>query len=375
VHIGVVTTSYPRTSDDPSGQFVAGLNGYLRRSGHTVETLAAGATAPSDEAESVLRVPSSLFYGGGAPDALCRGPTAWLEALRFSTRLGRLLAWREAHFDALVSHWLVPCGLLASLLAPKKPHVAIAHSSDVHLLRRLDLEVLARYVASRARLVYTAPSLRIPGAAGVVTPMGIDTAHFHADPAERLAVRARHGATRPTVLFLGRLVPVKGVAVLLEAVARQPSLDLWIAGDGPLRPSLQAAAAPLSPRVRFFGSVGKELRRELLLGCDALAVPSLLLPDGRTEGAPQVVLEGLSAGCSVVVSAAGGMPELIGDAGRVVPPADAAALGAALLAAVQPEPRRQERARQVASGYDWTVLGPRIVPWARPEAPISPRES
>lgn len=370
MRIGVVTTSYPRSPDDSSGQFVQGLSRYLRRCGHTVETLAAGVQTKLDQAESVLRVPSSLFYDGGAPDALQRGPAAWLEALRFSTRLGRLLAECESRFDAMISHWLVPCGLLTSLLAPKQPHVAIAHSSDVHLLRRLDLELFARFIASRARLIYTAPSLRIPGAPGVVVPMGIDTAQFRIDDTERTAARTRLLATGPTVLFLGRLVPVKGVEVLLDAVARQPALSLWIAGDGPLRPSLEAAASSLGARVRFFGSVGPALRRELLAACDALAVPSLFLPDGRTEGAPQVVLEGLAAGCSVVVSTAGGMPDLVADAGAVVKAGDAAALAAALGHAVQPDSRRRERALGIAQRFDWSVIGPRLFVGTA----ISPRE-
>jgi glycosyltransferase involved in cell wall biosynthesis len=232
VRIGVVTTSYPRYAGDPAGHFVAGLNRWLTARGHTIEVLAAGealaagegqearATAGPGPGIAVHRVPSPLFYRGGAPDALVAGPGAVLEAARFSVRLGQLLGERQRGYDALISHWLVPCGVLAATLGGGRPQVAIAHSSDIHLLRRLGLEAAARFVARRARLVYTTASLRVPGAPGVVVPMGIDTAEFRATSTDRAAARQRLGWAGPTVLFLGRLVPVKGVAVLLEALSR-----------------------------------------------------------------------------------------------------------------------------------------------------------
>jgi glycosyltransferase involved in cell wall biosynthesis len=316
----------------------------------------------------VLRFPSSLFYRGGAPDALGSGRTAFLEALRFSGTLGRALRARHSGYDALLSHWLVPCGALTAALVGGRPHVAIAHSSDIHLLRRLRLESLARYVAARSRLVYTSASLRIPGALGVVVPMGIDVAAFRATAEQRALAQERWAVDSKTVLFLGRLVPVKGVSVLLQALAKLPSYKLWIAGEGPLAGALQAEAAALGTRVRFLGEVDAARRRELLWACDVLAVPSLTLPDGRTEGAPQVVLEGLAAGCAVVASAVGGIGELLGDAGWLLPPGNAEALATALREAgddqgPEPAPRAKMRTRALlrAHRFDWSVVAPQIL--------------
>lgn len=372
MRIGVLTTSYPRYLGDPAGHFVAGLNRYLVGRGHTVEVLAASepsgvAAEPAEPGVRVLRIPSSLFYQGGAPDALAAaGPQVALEAARFSGRLSQLLRKRRADYDALISHWVVPCGMVAAALGGDRPHVAIAHSSDIHLLRRLGLASAVRYVSSRARLVYTTSSLRVPGAPGVVVPMGIDAASFRGTADERAAARQRLGATGPVVLSLGRLVAVKGVGILLAALMQKPGLGLWIAGDGPLRGELEAAARSLGPRVRFFGEVapGGALRRDLLLGCDALALPSLILPDGRTDGAPQVVLEGLASGCAVVASSVGGVPELLGDAGWLVPPGSVEALVQALGEAVQPGRQREERVARAmtrAAGYDWAAVAPRIL--------------
>jgi len=379
VHIGVVTTSYPRHAGDSAGRFVWGLNRYLLSAGHTVEVLAADDLGGRAEVQGpgspvpVLRIPSPLFYGGGAPDKLFRHrslatvPTAALESLRFSARLGRLFFARQAGYDAVISHWLVPCGLLAAALLPgppSKPHVAIAHSSDIHLLRACGLASVAHYVSRRARLVYTSASLRIFGAPGVVAPMGIDVAEFCASAFDRAAARQRLAVTGPTVLFLGRLVPVKGVEVLLSAVAALPGLTLWIAGDGPLRQALaaQAAALGIASRVRFWGAVAPAARRELLLACDCLVVPSLVLPDGRTEGAPQVILEGLAVGCAVLASAVGGIPELLGDAGTLVPPGRPQELSQALAAAMLDTSQAAVLLRRAhARRYDWSAVAPRIL--------------
>lgn len=382
MRIGVLTTSYPRWPGDSAGQFVAALNRSLVDAGHQVEVLAAGpapepvpaevaqGVSPQDSgpgmtedpALRVRRVSSSLFYAGGAPDALARGGGTWREAARFSMHFSGEFLALQRRYDGFVSHWLVPCGVLAALAAGNRPHVAVAHSSDVHLLRQWRGQGLVRWLARRARLVYTASSLTVPGAQGHVVPMGVDCAQFAASPEQRRAARAELGVQRPTILFLGRLVPVKGVDVLLRALAGLPDATLWIAGDGPLRSALQAQARGLGHRVQFLGPIAGAERRRRLLACDVLALPSIVLPDGRTEGAPQVVLEGLAAGSRVVASRVGGVADLLGDAGWCVPPGDVSACIAALRAALAccDEPQRQRAVAQ-AQRFDWSLIAPRII--------------
>ena len=361
---------------------MAALNRRLAAAGHQIDVLAAGEdprlaemtpgavpsarerglAETSEPGGTVVRVPSSLFYAGGAPDALTQGPAMWLEAARFSARLGaRFLAWQR-RCDAFISHWLLPCGLLAAGFAGRRPHVAVAHSSDIHLLRRMHGQAIVRWIARRARLVYTAASLVVPGAAGHVVPMGIDCAEFAGDLGERQAIRAALAVQRPTILFLGRLVPVKGVSVLLQALAAVPAAVLWIAGDGPLRAALQAQAGSLADRVQFLGAIAGAERRRRLLACDVLALPSVELADGRSEGAPQVVLEGLAAGAQVVASRVGGVATLLGDAGWCVPPGDVPAWIAALRAALAAsDTSRRRRAQAQAQRFDWSTVAPQIV--------------
>lgn len=380
MRIGVLTTSYPREADDPAGHFVRGLCLYLADRGHRVEIVAAGegsstgavSSGPMDGPLRVRRVPSPLFYRGGAPDALAagRGPRVFAEAAGFSGRL-LLECQRELRTcDALLSHWLVPCGVAAALCAAGRPHVAVAHSSDVHLLRRLGLTAVVRWLSRRARLVYTSESLRIPGAAGEVVPMGLDTASYAAAEPERLAARAALALRKKTILVLARLVPVKGLDVLLAALGRLigqgADVELLIAGAGPLRSELETLTrdAGLGAAVRFLGEVRGAQKRRLLIGCDVLALPSRRLADGRTESAPTVLLEALASGCPVVASDVGGARELLGDAGTLVPPEDPGALAAALRAILEDPDRAallRRRGPVRARGFDWSRVAPRLL--------------
>jgi glycosyltransferase involved in cell wall biosynthesis len=116
-------------------------------------------------------------------------------------------------------------------------------------------------------------------------------------------------------LYLGRLVPEKGVGVLLEAW-RQVDAALLIAGGGDLRPELERMAGP---RVSFLGSVPGERALELLLRCRAM-----ILPSTWSEGAPRSIPEAYAAGVPVIASRIGSLPEFVEDgvSGRLVPPED-----------------------------------------------------
>jgi glycosyltransferase involved in cell wall biosynthesis len=144
----------------------------------------------------------------------------------------------------------------------------------------------------------------------------------------------------PRLLCLGRLIPIKGHAILLEALARAraevPELALDIAGTGPLEQELRASAGE---GVRFLGHVSRPAGA--IEGALAVVVPSL------GEGFGMVALEAMERGRAVVASAVGGLPELVvdGETGLLVPPGDADALAAALVEVA----RSPERARALGA--------------------------
>jgi len=136
--------------------------------------------------------------------------------------------------------------------------------------------------------------------------------------------------TGPHYLFIGRLVPYKGVPVLLQAMT-QVSGTLWIAGRGPLEGELreQAARARLGDRVEFLGKISEEEKFRRLAACDLLVLPSI----NRAEAFGMVILEAMAMGRPVVASdLPSGVRMLVQDGvnGVRFPPGDAGALAAVL---------------------------------------------
>ena len=130
------------------------------------------------------------------------------------------------------------------------------------------------------------------------------------DP-DRVRKQAGDPPARPYILFAGRLQPVKGVDRLIRAFSkiatRAPSLDLLIAGVGPLESALRQLADELglTERVRFLGEQEREAIYALIKGCEFVVLPS------HAEGCPVIVLEAMAAGKMVIGSRVKGITELI----------------------------------------------------------------
>lgn len=358
MRIGVLTTCFPRDDHDIAGHFVLGSCQALIARGHHIEVLAPddNITRPSRNTLhrsglTVHRVaylrPRSLqrtFYGAGVPDNLRTDPRAWLGLAPFTVAMAAHVARRSQHWDAVISHWALPCALLARLRPQGSRHLSVLHSADVHLLRRLPgRSQLARSVLGSAdHLLFTSEALRStfaeclrPRDRAVLlrrshcSPMGVDDCPRLTD---RSALRARFGLSRFTAIVLSRLVTVKGIEHAIESV-RGTSIDLVIAGDGPERGRLQSLASDLRSQVRFVGwTIGAD-KHALLRAADAVLVPSIVLASGRTEGVPTVAIEAMVVRTPVVASDVGGVASLIdhGHNGLLVPPGNPQALRAALV--------------------------------------------
>jgi glycosyltransferase involved in cell wall biosynthesis len=206
--------------------------------------------------------------------------------------------------------------------------VATFHGDTAASSRVRGYEALARYAARWAGAVAaTSESLgaRLRAAAPRVPvhviPNGIRlTARLEAPEREAARRQLQLPQEVLVVAFVGRLSPEKGPATLLQALAELEAVGL-VAGDGPLRAVLEKEGA--GRPVRFLGFV--EDVRPVLAAADVLCLPSL------TEGLPVAALEAMVAGCPVVASAVGALPEVLGEgAGVLVPPGDVAALRGAL---------------------------------------------
>jgi glycosyltransferase involved in cell wall biosynthesis len=154
---------------------------------------------------------------------------------------------------------------------------------------------------------------------------------------ERAAVRARYGMRAPAFGYVGRLVAEKGVSVYLEALARVPAANGTIVGDGPQRALLEARARALGleSRVRFFPAVSPAEALSVIGALDALVLPSLTVPNW-SEQFGRVLVEAMAQGVPLVASAGGAIPEVVGDAGLLVPEGRADELARALEALLVP---------------------------------------
>lgn len=383
MRIGVLTTSFPRDDHDIAGHFVLGSCQALVARGHSVEVLAPedDGTRPPHRALKLAglttrpvaylrpRSAQRTFYGAGVPDNLHTDPSAWLGLAPFTVAMAAQVAQRSQHWDAVVSHWALPCALLAALRPQGCRHLSVLHSADVHLLRRLPARSsIARAVLRSAdHLSFTSEALRStfaeclrPRDRAVLrtrshcSPMGVDDCPPLAD---RRALRSRFGLSRFTALVLSRLVAVKGIEHAIDGV-RGTDIDLVIVGDGPERHRLEARAADLGSQVSFVGLVVGEDKYAWLRAADAVLVPSIVLASGRTEGVPTVAIEAMVAGTPVVGSNVGGLASLLVHEhnGLLVPAASSQALRAAV-AQLQGDARLRttltENAAITASRYRW----------------------
>jgi glycosyltransferase involved in cell wall biosynthesis len=174
------------------------------------------------------------------------------------------------------------------------------------------------------------------------------------------------------LLFVGRLVPYKGLDVLLSALgevaARVPGIALEVVGDGPLRARYARLAEELGigASVTFRGAQPRAGVLSALRGADVLVAPSRTTAFGQAEGLGNVIKEALAVGVAVAASDNGGIPETLPPEMRsdLVPEGDPGALADRLLALWAGRSgwgERSERGRRwVERHFDWRAIAPRI---------------
>jgi len=274
----------------------------------------------------------AVVYRVGAPIGAMR--QGWA-----SPALGRALA--ASTVDIVHAHLgediaVLPVAAVAAV-RHRAPLVVTVHASPWLTVEPVDLRAGAihtlggaveRWILPSASRVLTltertAGLLRphLPPDVVDVIPLGIDVSGFAAGAADPLPEIGH-----PRVVCAARLVRAKGVDVLIRAMAKLPTAELVVLGDGPERAALLVLATELGDRVHMPGTVPKHEVLAHLAHADVAVLPS------RYEEAGRWIIEAMAAGTAVVASRVGGIPAIIRDGvnGLLVPPGDPLALASAI---------------------------------------------
>jgi glycosyltransferase involved in cell wall biosynthesis len=329
-------------------QTLAVAEGMVKR-GHEVVVLALKPRVP-EQWPTTVRV---VYLG------MRKSPASFISAFLQARRF-----LREFKPDLLHSHCFHAniFARLLRLVSPSLPVVSTVHNVYEGGSVRMLLHRLTDALSRRTVFVSKAAADRFVGLKAVpeskysVLTNGIDTAEFAPDSAQRAATRSAMGVDSRFVWFTaGRLVPAKDLPNLLDAfrqVRREnPDAELWIAGA----PQDAKVIRRNDSKTSFYSVVGIEremrdsirwlgLRRDvpaLLDAADAFVLAS------AWEGMPLALGEAMAMEKPVVATDAGGVRELVGDAGIVVEAKNPAALAAAMIATM-----RQSRESRAACGLE-----------------------
>ncbi len=364
LHVGYVLARYPCRTET----FIAREIEALLGEGDEVSVFALRKTEGEGLPVDVVRAPSRLYYrkgwngiagfsAGTNPEG--RPPVSRAACLR---ALGRALgesirsglpgvillrnvgvarafahaAWRigATHFHAHFAFTPLDIARLMAGMVGASFSVSL-HARDLYTqkpgrLRRRLRGAAGVAVCTQSGLCYLRDTVQLRGAARLeYVPHGVFVERFpRADPSTAGAC----------LVAIGRLVPKKGFACLLEACAHLRAIGVpfrcVIVGTGPeeirLRRRLQALG--LLERVSLLGARSHADTLHVLRQACALVVPSVVAPDGDRDGLPNVVLEAMAVGIPVIATKASAAGEAVtdGENGFLVPPANPRALADAM---------------------------------------------
>ena len=336
-----ITTSFPFGPDDAAGPFVLRLVEALEKRNVSCQVLTPASIKFSQWPTSV-KVERFRYapwkwqllaqQPGGVPAALKRYPVLYCLLPFFLLAMAKSIVRLAAHCDVIQAHWSIN-GALAVLTQPfhKRPVVTTLHGSD-HVrgqggglygwLHRQAVTRSACVVGVSEAITNSLKQSLLQQAENCFfIPNGVGEEFFKIRPTDRPAFSPLK------LLFVGSLIPLKGVDVLLKAIHRLPKnlpMLVSLVGDGPEKENLAQLSSQLKldSRIKFFGTVAPKDIPILMAEHHILILPS------QRAGRPSVVLEAMAAAMAVIATNIDGTRELVqdGKTGWLFRPGDDATL-------------------------------------------------
>ena len=349
VHVLTLTPFYPSAQDDATGCFVAEPLEALARIGVVSTVFAVQPFYRGKIQGRESGVPAHWFRYFSLPAGFGL-PTAG--AFLFAQIVGRVRELQRSQaIDIIHAHAALPCGHAAMLLSEelKIPYVVSVHGLDAFSTEQVKgragdwcRRISQRVFRSSRRVICVSEHVREQVLEGTGSTCRTSVVYNGVDP-EMFLPEGGAQSTVPLVLSVGNLIPIKGHALLIRAVAsiasEFPAISLEIIGDGPERANLEALAAQMQvqERVRFAGRKSRFEVAAAMRRCTVFALPS------RYEGLGCVYLEAMSSGKPVIGCRGQGITEIIqqGSNGFLVGPDNENELTIALGMLLRDEVRRR----------------------------------
>ena len=346
-----LVTAFPRTERDIIAPWLVELVKRQRAAGHDAQVFTASYHGAGDHLFAGIPVHrfryffarwEALTHDESAADRMQRSLLYRLMPAPFMIA-GMFAVWRlcrRERYDVIHVHWPVPLALWgwAARRARSTPVVLTFYGIELRWVKR-SLPFLKGFVrwicrwADRVVAISSATAREIRELIDVPVAVIPYTTPFAGHSAPRAL--ATGPAKRLTILFIGRLVELKGLAYLIEAAARldgRVPVRIVAIGIGPERERLEALARERNVEVDFRNKVPDAELHQAFVTSDLLVLPSIIDARGDTEGLGVALLDAMSYGIPAIASRVGGIPDIIEDgvSGLLVPPADPQALAAAI---------------------------------------------
>lgn len=370
----VLTTSYPSHSEDWAGVFIAKLMAAIKERGYTITVVAPA--VPGFHGRHIVDGIETIRFGyffprslerltagaGGIPENISGSLLAKIQLFPMMAKFLATALSASRSTDIVYANWL-GAGIIGAAVnfLRGNPLVVSFRGDDGYLARdRLLWKCFAKWVIGRAwalapvskELLDIMVALGAPPAKCYLPKFGVDTELF----------QPPHGPRRKSdsvrVLYVGSLIPKKGLQDLIEALSDPEFIGvrLSVIGDGYYAANLKSLseATGMKDRIEWLGIRKPQEVANAMRGADILCLPS------HTEGTPNVVREAMASGLAVVATRVGGIPDLVqhGAAALLYDPGDINGLRACLRTLAANEDLRERlgktgRELVVKSGSTW----------------------